>query len=101
MVSRHGTQVWHARSPGLAEVSGDNTLWLYVAVRNKQGINCLGGLNDPPPLPKDCKLNLPGRHHRNCTWSHVVLPSSHSQTTTRQGLTSESEFTWSTDHTHT
>ena len=49
MVSRHGRQVWHARSPGLAEVPGDNTLWLYVAVRNKQGINCLGGLNEPPP----------------------------------------------------
>ena len=42
-VSRQGRQVWHARSPGLAEVPGDNTLWLYVAVRNKQGINCLGG----------------------------------------------------------
>ena len=25
MVSRHGRQVWHARSPGLAEVPGDNT----------------------------------------------------------------------------
>ena len=43
MVSRHGRQVWHARSPGLAEVPGDQTLWLYVAVRNKQGINFLGG----------------------------------------------------------
>ena len=43
MVSRHGRQVWQARSPGLAEVPGDYTLWLYVAVRNKQGIICLGG----------------------------------------------------------
>ena len=43
MVSRHGRQAWHARSPGLAEVPGDNTLWLYVAVRDKQGIICLGG----------------------------------------------------------
>ena len=41
-VSTHGRHVWHARSAGLAEVPGDNTLWLYVAVRNKQGINCLG-----------------------------------------------------------
>ena len=48
MVSRHGRQVWHARSPGLAEVPGDNTLWLYVAVRNKQGIICLGDCMTPP-----------------------------------------------------
>ena len=101
MVSRHGRQVWHARSPGLAEVPGDNTFWLYVVVRNKQGIICLGGLNDPAPLPTDCKLNLSGRHHRNCSWSHLVLPCSYSPTTTLPGVTSESQFTWSTDHTHT
>ena len=41
MVSRHSRRAWHATS--LVGVPDDNTLWLYVAVTNKQGFISLGG----------------------------------------------------------
>ena len=94
MISRHGRQTWHARSPGYTDVPGYNILRLYVAVRKKESRNSFAqGLNDPPPLPTDCKHNLPGGHHRHCTWSMLVTTCSNRKITAYQGDTPESEFT--------
>ena len=77
MISRHGRQTRHARSPGHTEVQEYNTLRLYVAARNRKSKTSFAlGLNDPPHFLQTAHttcLQVTTETAPGPTWLHLAV----------------------------